>query len=177
MNGFRLSFPANAIAGKRSMDQCDLDLLKNCVLPEVLQTQDELMTLLVLNNCCPEKCPGWQDFYSEKVATYIFSQLPPRFGMDGLKLAWLMQTFTTEGHINNAADLKMLSLLMNKLQPKPALRRQPPRALRQNRARAVRTIRLMRKLHKMADEAKVDFKLRFAAFPGKVGTGFPSGKA
>ena len=34
-------------------------------------TPDDVVTLMALNTCCPEKCPEWTDYFIEQMAGFI----------------------------------------------------------------------------------------------------------
>lgn len=115
MREFRLSFPASVIAGKRRLDPHDVVLLKTYSLPQGVSTREEAMILLVLNGCCPEKCPEWQGYFVDAIATYIIARCPPENLIDVHKLRWLIRTFTTDGRANSPIERWLLQQIVVKI--------------------------------------------------------------
>lgn len=118
MREFRLSFPACVIAGKQRLDHHDVVLLKTYGLPHGVCTHEEAMTLLVLNGCCPDKCPEWPGYFIDSMASYILQRRPPENRIDQQKLEWLISTFTTDGKANSPIEQRLLqeiSVLMANL--------------------------------------------------------------
>ncbi|MBB4005889.1 hypothetical protein [Allorhizobium taibaishanense] len=115
MREFRLSFPASVIAGKRRLDPHDVVLLKTYSLPQGVSTHEEAMILLVLNGCCPEKCPEWQSYFVDAITTFIVAKCPPENRIDTLKLRWLISTFTTDGQANSPIERWLLQQIIAKI--------------------------------------------------------------
>ncbi|MDQ0457294.1 hypothetical protein [Rhizobium paknamense] len=94
------------------MESHDVSLLKKFGLPEGVRSHEDLLTLLVLNSFCPEKCPEWETFFIESVADFILHRMPPENRVDQAKLLWIFETFTTEGRVNSPLESAMLTHLL-----------------------------------------------------------------
>ncbi|WP_154664779.1 hypothetical protein [Allorhizobium undicola] len=94
------------------MDSQDVEMLRHYCLPHGVKTPADLMTMLVLNNFCPEKCPEWDAFFVTEIPQYIFRIMPPENRVDQAKLHWIFTRFTTEGRVNSPLESLMLTELL-----------------------------------------------------------------
>ncbi|HBF28404.1 hypothetical protein [Rhizobium sp.] len=97
------------------MDVHDVVLLKTYSLPSGVRDIRDAMTLLVLNACCPEKCPEWQNYFIEMMASFIVKVLEPQNGIDHNKLQWITEMFTTDGVANSPIESELLQHVMDLL--------------------------------------------------------------
>ncbi|MCM2293635.1 hypothetical protein NAC44_15005 [Allorhizobium sp. BGMRC 0089] len=115
MRDFRLSFPANMIAGKSRMDRHDVILLKTYGMPQGARSREDALTLLVLNDCCPEKCPEWPDYFIEQIAHYIVFVMAPERWLNTAKMQWIERIFTTFGVANSQTEQRLLARIIELL--------------------------------------------------------------
>jgi hypothetical protein len=105
MSEFRLSFPASVIAGKQKLSANDILLLRMHSFPDGIQTSDDVITLLALNNSCPEKCPEWDTFFVEQLAHHIVHNQAPRGYVDAAKVGWMRSILAVDGIIASQLEL------------------------------------------------------------------------
>ena len=108
MSEFRLAFPACVIAGKHRLTTEDISLLRKHTFPEGIRTSNDVVTMLALNNSCPEKCPEWSSFFVEQLADFIVNYTYPQGSLDEINVAWLMRMVSTDGVVNSALELELV---------------------------------------------------------------------
>ncbi|MCM2472283.1 hypothetical protein HGO38_02190 [Rhizobium sp. CG5] len=108
MSEFRLSFPACVIAGKNRLNADDVILLRKYTFPYGIQTSVDVVTMLALNNSCPEKCEEWSTFFVETLTHYIVHQCYPQGTLDDINAGWIRLMFTTDGVINSPLELELV---------------------------------------------------------------------
>ena len=109
MSDFRLSFPACVVAGKAMLSTEDLMLLRRYTFAEGVRTPDDVVTLMALNACCPEKCPQWGDYFVEQMASFIVHHCYPLGSLDEINVDWIRQVLTDDGVIHG--ELEFLAVL------------------------------------------------------------------
>ncbi|WP_028735139.1 hypothetical protein [Ciceribacter selenitireducens] len=114
MSEFRLSFPACVVAGKTRLSVEDLLLLRRYTFPEGVRTPDDVVTLLALNTCCPEKCPEWADYFIEQLAGFLVDRCYPIGSLDEINVEWVKCVLSNdgviEGELEFAAILHMMEI-------------------------------------------------------------------
>ena len=113
MSEFRLSFPACVVAGKNRLSAEDIFLLRKFTFPEGIQTPDDVVTLLALNNSCPEKCPEWRDFFVESLTRFIVDRCYPIGSMDDLNVDWMKRVFSVDGVVHDELELAVVLHVMD----------------------------------------------------------------
>ena len=106
MSEFRLSFPACVVAGKNSMSAEDVLLLRRYTFPEGVRTPDDVVTLMALNACCPEKCPEWTDYFVEQMAGFIVERCHPIGSLDEINVGWIESVLFKDGVIEGSLELE-----------------------------------------------------------------------
>lgn len=112
MSEFRLAFPACVIAAKHRLAVEDIGLLRKHTFPDGIRTADDVVTMLALNNSCPEKCPEWNAFFVEQLAGFIVDYSYPQGSLDDVNAAWLIRVVSTDGVINSALELELVLHVM-----------------------------------------------------------------
>lgn len=108
MSEFRLSFPACVIAGKNRLSADDVILLRKYTFPDGIQNSVDVVTMLALNNSCPEKCEEWSTFFVETLTHYIVHHCYPQGTLDDINADWIRLMFTTDGVINSPTELELV---------------------------------------------------------------------
>ncbi|MEZ2127437.1 MULTISPECIES: hypothetical protein [unclassified Sinorhizobium] len=108
MSEFRLSFPACIVAGKHRLATDDLLMLRKFTFPDGIRTCDDVVTVLALQNSCPEKCSEWDAFFVEALTEFIVHYTYPQGSLDEVNAAWLIKTFATDGVVNSVVELELL---------------------------------------------------------------------
>jgi hypothetical protein len=108
MSEFRLSFPACLIAGKNQLAADDLLFLRNYTFPNGLRTSDDVLVLMTLQNCCPEKCDEWEVFFIEALTDFIVHYSYPQGSLDEINVAWLVRLLSTDGVVNSPLELRLI---------------------------------------------------------------------
>jgi hypothetical protein len=112
MNGFRLAFPASAIAGKDELTAADVAVLRKYIFPNGVLCHQDATTLLVLNGCCPVKCPEWERYFVESLAQFVLHYCYPQGSLDEVNADWIEATLATDGVINSRLELDALLHIM-----------------------------------------------------------------
>ena len=112
MSEFRLSFPACIIAGKHRLATEDLVMLRKFTFADGIRTSDDVVTVLALQNSCPEKCSEWDAFFVEALTDFIVHYSYPQGSLDEINSAWLRKTFATDGVVNSVLELELLLHVM-----------------------------------------------------------------
>ncbi|WP_454286948.1 hypothetical protein [Rhizobium arsenicireducens] len=114
MSEFRLSFPACVVAGNSRLSAEDILLLRRYTFPEGVRTPDDVVTLMALNACCPDKCPEWADYFVEQMAGFIVDRCHPIGSLDEINVDWvervLFKDGVVEGELEFAAVLHMMDI-------------------------------------------------------------------
>jgi hypothetical protein len=113
MSEFRLAFPACVIAGKHRLTAEDIGLLRKHSLPEGVRTPDDLGVMLALQNSCPEKCPEWNSFFVESLASFIVNYSYPQGSLDEINVAWITRMFASDGIVNSELELELVLHVMD----------------------------------------------------------------
>ncbi|PZU80372.1 MAG: hypothetical protein DI528_22465 [Shinella sp.] len=108
MSEFRLSFPANVIAGKNRLTAEDILLLRKYTFPLGIRSTDDVVTLLALNNTCPEKCEEWNDFFIESLTAFIVDHCYPQGSLDDINVEWMKSVLSTNGVIETSLELSVV---------------------------------------------------------------------
>ncbi|MCJ7997913.1 hypothetical protein J5N58_25325 [Rhizobium cremeum] len=108
MSEFRLSFPANVIAGKNRLSAEDILLLRKYSFPLGIRTTDDVVTLLALNNSCPDKCEEWNSFFIESLTAFIVEHCYPQGSLDDINVEWMKCVLSTGGTIETSLELAVL---------------------------------------------------------------------
>lgn len=112
MSEFRLAFPACVIAGKHRLSAEDIGLLRKHSFPEGVRTPDDVGVMLALHNFCPEKCPEWNSFFVESLASFIVNYSYPQGSLDEINVAWITRMFATDGIVNSELELELVLHIM-----------------------------------------------------------------
>ncbi|MGR6465592.1 hypothetical protein [Rhizobium sp. PAMB 3182] len=113
MNGFRLAFPASAIAGKNELSAADVAILRKYIFPNGVLCHQDVTTLLVLNGCCPVKCPEWEHYFVESLAQFVLHYCYPQGSLDEVNADWIEATLATDGIVNSRLELDALLHIMD----------------------------------------------------------------
>ncbi len=113
MSEFRLSFPACVVAGKTRLSVEDLLLLRRYTFPEGVRTPDDVVTLLALNTCCPEKCPEWADYFVEQLAAFVVDHCYPIGSLDEINVEWVKRVLSNDGVIEGELELAAVLHMMD----------------------------------------------------------------
>ncbi|MBW8283905.1 MAG: hypothetical protein K0M55_09900 [Rhizobium sp.] len=105
MSEFRLSFPACVVAGKTRMSAEDILLLRRYTFPEGVRTPDDVVTLMALNACCPEKCTEWGDYFVEQMTSFIVDGCYPIGSLDEINVEWIESVLFKDGVIEGELEL------------------------------------------------------------------------
>lgn len=108
MSEFRLSFPANVIAGKNRLTAEDIVLLRKYSFPLGIRSADDVVTLLALNSTCREKCEGWNDFFIESLTAFIVEHCYPQGSLDEINVEWMKSVLSTHGVIETSLELAVV---------------------------------------------------------------------
>ncbi len=68
--------------------------------------------MLALNNSCPEKCPEWNSFFVESLASFIVNYSYPQGSLDEINVAWITRMFATDGIVNSELELELVLHIM-----------------------------------------------------------------
>ncbi|GEO83434.1 MULTISPECIES: hypothetical protein [Alphaproteobacteria] len=113
MSDYRLSFPACVVAGKIRLSAEDMLLLRKYTFPEGIKTSDDVVTLLTLDACCPEKCPQWRDYFVEQLAHFIVHHCYPIGSLDEINVDWLRQVLCEDGVLASEIALETVLHVMD----------------------------------------------------------------
>lgn len=113
MSEFRLSFPACVVAGKNRLSVEDLLLLRRYTFPDGVRTPDDVVTLLALNTCCPEKCPEWADYFVEQMAGFLVHHCYPIGSLDEINVEWVKRVLSNDGIIEGELELAAVLHMMD----------------------------------------------------------------
>lgn len=113
MSEFRLSFPACVVAGKNRLSSEDLLLLRRYGFPDGVSTPDDVVTLMALNTCCPEKCPEWADYFVEQLAGFVVDRCYPIGSLDEINVEWVKCVLSNDGVIEGELELAAVLHMMD----------------------------------------------------------------
>lgn len=108
MSEFRLPFPACVVAGKHGLTAEDTVLLRKYTFPDGVQSPDDVVTILALNQLCPEQCEEWRTYFVESLTRYIVHHCYPSGTLDEINVAWIESVFATRGIIWSAMELELV---------------------------------------------------------------------
>ncbi|TCV61325.1 hypothetical protein EDE05_12246 [Neorhizobium sp. R1-B] len=108
MSGYRFSFPACLIAGKCRIDADDVLRLRRYTFPEGIGSFDDALTLLALNDHCPEHSPEWVAYFVESLTMFLVHGCVPRGVVDEAKAGWLMRSIADDCVVRSPAELELL---------------------------------------------------------------------
>ncbi|TCL73628.1 hypothetical protein [Rhizobium sp. BK251] len=108
MSDYRLAFPACVIAGKNRLEAEDVTLLRSSTFPAGIRSAEDVIVLLTLQNCCPEKSPEWDSFFIEALTAFIVNHSYPQGTLDEINVAWLRRIFAAEGVVQSTVELELL---------------------------------------------------------------------
>ena len=112
MSEFRLSFPANVIAGKNRLTTDDIAMLRRFTFPEGVRSSDDAVGMLFLHHNCRDKCPEWRDYFVETLTEFIVHFSYPQGSLDETNAAWLRRMFATGGVVSSGLELELLLHVM-----------------------------------------------------------------
>ncbi|MDE1155796.1 MAG: hypothetical protein PW735_08700 [Acidobacteriaceae bacterium] len=108
MSEFRLSFPANLIAGKSRLSAEDVSILRKVSFPHGIRSSDDAVLLLAIHNSCPEKCDEWAAFFIESLTDFIVHHTYPQGSLDDVNAAWLIRMLSRGGVIHSEIEFEVL---------------------------------------------------------------------
>ena len=83
----------------------DILLLRRYTFPEGVRTPDDVVTLMALKACCPEKCTEWADYFVEQMTSFIVDGCYPIGSLDEINVEWIETVLFTDGVIEGELEL------------------------------------------------------------------------
>lgn len=121
MSEFRLSFPANLIAGKSRLSAEDVSILRKVSFPHGIRSSDDAVLLLAIHNSCPEKCDEWGAFFIEALTDFVVHHAYPQGSLDDINAAWLIRMLSRGGVIHSEIEFEVLLSVIGASQNVPPM--------------------------------------------------------
>lgn len=94
--------------------------LRRQMWPDGRIALDEAELVFALNDCVPQTCREWADFFVEALCDYVVCQQVPRGYVDESKAEWLVARIACDGKVESLGELELLVKVLETAAAVPA---------------------------------------------------------
>jgi hypothetical protein len=105
---------ASAVAASGTISAEDVLELRRIVWPDGVVSQDEAQAIVQINAGIQTDCPEWNAFFVEALSVWLVDEQEPRGYIDDKQAQWLIDQFAREGRPATAAEIDLLTHVLEK---------------------------------------------------------------